>query len=155
MKVTLDSVDWHILRELQANGRITNVALANRVGISAPPCLRRVRALEQAGVIAGYRALINDRAVGFAVTAFAMVGLTSQNEADLITFETKVGEWEIVRECHMLSGDIDFMLKCVARDIASFQAFIIEDLTRMPQVDSVRTSLVIRALKDEPPVPLA
>lgn len=153
MTVTLDAIDWRILQELQANGRITNVALADRVGISAPPCLRRVRALEQAGVIAGYRALIDEKAIGFEVTAFVMVGLASQNESDLVGFEAKVDSWEVVRECHMLSGDIDFMLKCVAPDIASFHSFIVDELTRMPQVDSVRTSLVIRKLKDAPPVP--
>ncbi len=153
MKARLDAIDWKILRELQTDGRITNVALAGRVGISAPPCLRRVRALEEAGVIEGYRALIDEKAVGFSVTAFAMVGLSSQSEADLVAFEAKVRSWEVVRECHMLSGDIDFLLKCVAPDLSAFQAFIIDELTRTPQVESVRTSLVIRRLKNEPAVP--
>jgi DNA-binding Lrp family transcriptional regulator len=153
LKARLDAIDWKILRELQTDGRITNVALAGRVGISAPPCLRRVRALEEAGVIEGYRALIDEKAVGFSVTAFAMVGLSSQSEADLVAFEAKVRSWEVVRECHMLSGDIDFLLKCVAPDLSAFQAFIIDELTRTPQVESVRTSLVIRRLKNEPAVP--
>jgi DNA-binding Lrp family transcriptional regulator len=154
VKARLDAIDRKILRELQADGRITNVALAERVGISAPPCLRRVRALEEAGVIEGYRALIDEKAVGFAVTAFAMVGLASQSEAGMTGFEAKVRSWPIVRECHMLSGDIDYMLKCVAPDIGSFQAFIIDELTRDPHVASVRTSLVIRRLKNEPAVPI-
>jgi DNA-binding Lrp family transcriptional regulator len=153
LKARLDAIDWKILRELQTDGRITNVALAGRVGISAPPCLRRVRALEEAGVIEGYRALIDEKAVGFSVTAFAMVGLSSQSEADLVAFEAKVRSWEVVRECHMLSGDIDFLLKCVAADLSAFQAFVIDELTRTPQVESVRTSLVIRRLKNEPAVP--
>ena len=110
----LDQTDWRILRELQADGRITNVELARKVGISAPPCLRRVRALEEAGFIHGYAALLDDRALGFDVTAFAMVGLHSQAEADLIAFEERVRGSPIVRDCYMLSGEIDFMLKCVA-----------------------------------------
>ena len=155
MKADLDAIDWRILKELQADGRMTNVELARRVGISAPPCLRRVRALEEAGIIEGYRALIDEKALDFDVTAFAMVGLSSQSEAGLVAFETKVMGWSIVRECYMLSGDIDFILKCVAPDIRAFQAFVIEELTRAPEVDSVRTSLVIRRLKHEPAVPVA
>ena len=154
MKARLDAIDWKILRELQADGRITNVALAKRVGVSAPPCLRRVRALEEAGIIEGYRALIDPRALGFVVSAFAMVGLSSQSQADLVAFEKLVGSWDIVRECHMLSGDIDFILTCVAPDLETFQSFIIDDLTRSPQVRSVRTSLVVRRLKNEPAVPM-
>ena len=154
VKARLDAIDWKILRELQADGRITNVALAGRVGISAPPCLRRVRALEEAGIIEGYRAMVDGRALGLAVSAFALVGLSSQSEADLLTFEARVRSWEIVRECHMLSGDIDFILKCIAPDLVTFQAFVIEELTRAPQVESVRTSLVIRLLKNEPAVPV-
>ena len=150
----LDQTDWKILRELQADGRITNVALAERVGISAPPCLRRVRALEAAGIIGGYCALIDEKRVGFDVTAFAMVGLHSQAEADLVAFEERVRSWPIVRECYMLSGEIDFILKCVTPDLAAFQDFIINELTAAPNVDSVKTSLSIRRSKREPGVPI-
>ena len=90
MKSTLDVTDWRILKELQGHGRMTNIKLARRVGISAPPCLRRVRALEEAGVIEGYRCLINAKKVGFELTAFAMLGLSSQAEADLLAFEKRV-----------------------------------------------------------------
>ncbi len=152
--VRLDATDWRLLRELQADGRITNVELARRVGISAPPCLRRVRALEQAGIIRGYRALIDEKRVGFDVVAFAMVGLHSQAEADLVAFEDMVGGWPIVRECHMLSGEVDFILKCIAPDLAAFQHFIIHDLTAAPNVDSVKTALAIRRSKYEPGSPL-
>ena len=107
----LDATDWRILRELQADGRITNVDLARKVGISAPPCLRRVRALEEAGIIKGFTALLNDRALGFDVTAFAMIRLHSQAEADLIAFEERARSSAIVRDCYMLSGEIDFLLK--------------------------------------------
>ena len=94
-----------ILRELQADGRITNVELARKVGISAPPCLRRVRALEEAGLIRGYAALLDDRALGYDVTAFAMVGLHSQAEADLIAFEERVRGSPIVRDCYAFGRD--------------------------------------------------
>jgi len=150
----LDRTDWLILRELQDDGRITNVELARKAGISAPPCLRRVRALEEAGFIRGYAALLDDRALGFEVTAFAMVGLHSQAEADLIAFEEHVRSSKIVRGCYMLSGEIDFMLKCVAPDLHAFQDFIIHELTAAPNVASVKTSLVIRASKQEPGVPI-
>ncbi len=155
MTTDLDAIDWRILKELQDDGRMTNVELARRVGISAPPCLRRVRALEEAGVIEGYRALIDEKALDFDVTAFAMVGLASQSGVDLGAFEAKVREWPVVRECYMLSGDIDFILKCIAPDLRTFQSFIIDDLTRAPEVESVRTSLVIRRLKNEPAVPVS
>lgn len=153
MKPRLDQIDWKILDELQSDGRITNVELARRVGISAPPCLRRVRALEEAGIIRGYRTLLDEKSVGFDVMAFAFVSLASQAEADLIAFEDHVGGWPIVRECYMLSGEVDFLLKCVAKDLRSFQTFIIE-LTAAPNVKSVKTTLTIRQSKYEPAVPL-
>lgn len=154
MKDKLDAIDWHILRELQADGRMTNVELASRVGISAPPCLRRVRALEEAGIITGYRALLEAKKLGYSLTAFAMVGLNSQAETDLKAFEARVASWPIVRECTMLSGEIDYMLKCVAPDLQSFQDFIISQLTAAPNVASVKTALAIRTAKVEALVPL-
>ena len=120
MAVRLDPVDWRILKELQADGSMTNVALASRVGLSAPPCLRRVRALEQAGLIAGYTVLLDEAALGFELTAFAMVGLHNQAENELRAFENLVLGWPIVREAYMLSGESDYMLKCVARGPAGF-----------------------------------
>jgi DNA-binding Lrp family transcriptional regulator len=131
---------------------MTNVELARRVGISAPPCLRRVRALEEAGIILGYRALLDEKLLGFDITMFAMVTLSSQAEADLRAFEDTVRGWPVVRECWMLSGDVDFILKCVAPDLKSFQAFVIEQLTAAPNVDGVRTSLTLRQVKNEPVV---
>ena len=154
VKIRLDAIDWHILKELQADGRITNVELARRVGISAPPCLRRVRALEEAGLITGYRTLLDEKQLGYEVTAFAMVGLHSQTESDLNAFEDKVKSWPEVRESYMLSGEVDFLLKCVVPDLQSFQNFIIRELTATPNVDSVRTALTIRQTKNEPVVPV-
>lgn len=153
-RAKLDKIDLQILAELQADGRITNVELASRVGISAPPCLRRVRALEEAGLIRGYHADLEGRALGFEVTVFAMVGLHSQAEADLKAFEAEVATWPMVRECHMLNGEIDFILKCVAPDLSTFQSFLTEKLTPATNVASVRTSLTIRQSKHLPGVPL-
>ena len=153
-KPRLDDIDLRIIDELQRNGRMTNVDLARRVGISAPPCLRRVRALEQAGFIAGYHANVDPALLGFGVTVFAMVGLHSQAEADLQAFEARVESWPEVCECHMLNGDIDFILKCVAPDLASFQDFLTQKLTSAPNVANVKTSLTIRQSKKLPGVPV-
>ncbi|SMH35475.1 Lrp/AsnC family transcriptional regulator [Maritimibacter sp. HL-12] len=149
----LDAIDRMILAELQADGRMTNVELAKRVGISAPPCLRRVRTLEEAGYIRGYHAKVDARRLGFEVQVFAMVGLVSQAEADLVAFEERCRAWPLVRECHMLNGEVDFLLKCVAPDLSTFQNFLTEQLTAAENVASVKTSLVIRDAKDEPGVP--
>ncbi len=153
MPARLDDIDRNILRELQDNGRITNVELARRVGISAPPCLRRVRALEEAGFIKGYRALLDEKLLGYEVTVFAMVHLSSQAETDLAEFENFVRFQPLVRECWMLSGEIDFLLKCVAPDLKTFQAFV-EKLTSAPNVRNVKTSLVLRQSKDAAMVPM-
>lgn len=149
----LDAIDRKILAELQADGRMTNVELAKRVGISAPPCLRRVRTLEESGFIKGYHAQVDSRELGFEVQVFAMVGLVSQAESDLSAFEAKCRDWPLVRECHMLNGEVDFILKCVAPDLSTFQAFLTGQLTSAENVASVKTSLVIRGAKDEPGVP--
>src|SRR6056297_3116304 len=121
----LDPIDRQILAELQADGRMTNVELASRVGISAPPCLRRVRVLEEQGYIKGYHADV----------------------------EARCRAWSLVRECHMLNGEVDFILKCVAPDLSTFQSFLTEELTAAENVASVKTSLVIRDAKSEPGVP--
>ncbi|SLN28508.1 Leucine-responsive regulatory protein [Falsiruegeria litorea R37] len=149
----LDPIDRKILSELQADGRMTNVELAKRVGISAPPCLRRVRTLEEAGFIRGYHADVNARELGFEVQVFAMVGLDSQAESELVAFEERCRQWPLVRECHMLNGEVDFILKCVAPDLSSFQSFLTGELLSTPNVASVKTSLVIRGAKDDPGVP--
>ena len=143
----LDEIDRKILAELQADGRMTNVELAKRVGISAPPCLRRVRTLEDSGYIRGYHAEVNARELGFEVQVFAMVGLESQAESELSAFEDRCREWPLVRECHMLNGEVDFILKCVAPDLSSFQQFLTGELLTTPNVASVKTSLVIRGAK--------
>jgi len=147
VKPQLDHIDWKILQQLQANGRISNVDLSRAVGISAPPCLRRVRALEEAGIIEGYVAQFNEKAIGFELMAFAMVSLTAQSEMDLMAFEAQCQEWALVRSCYMLSGEVDFILQCVAPDLGAFQNFIIKELTATANVAGVKTSLVIRRSK--------
>ena len=149
----LDEIDLRILAEIQADGRITNVELAKRVGISPPPCLRRVRTLEEEGYIQGYRGLLDPRRLGFDVTVFASVHLSSQADADLRAFEEFVRAEPLVRECWMLSGEVDFILKCVAPDMATFQDFVTH-LTAAPHVRNVRTSLVLHNSKYEAAVPL-
>ncbi|MCX7308268.1 MAG: Lrp/AsnC family transcriptional regulator [Afipia sp.] len=153
MSKGLDEIDLKILAEIQADGRITNVELAKRVGISPPPCLRRVRTLEEDGYIQGYRGLLNPALMGFDVTVFASVHLSSQADADLKAFEDFVRKEPLVRECWMLSGDVDFILKCVAPDMATFQSFVAH-LTAVPHVRNVRTSLVLHNSKFEAAVPL-
>jgi DNA-binding Lrp family transcriptional regulator len=153
-RIQLDSVDRTILRNLQSEGRVTNVELANRAGLTAPPCLRRVRALEEAGVIRGYHADLNPEALGYGITVFAMVSLKSQAEADLRAFEEHIATLDPVRECHMLNGEIDFILKIVAHDLQEFQRFLTTSLTTAPNVAHVKTSLTIRTSKNVPGVPV-
>ena len=150
----LDSIDHQILHDLQLYGRMTNLELSTRAGISAPPCLRRVRALEAAGIIRGYHGDIDPDALGYGVTIFAYVGLTSQADSDLQAFEALVREWEMVRECYMLMGETDFQLKIVARDWDDFQQFLTTKLTPAPNVSHVKTALSIRLSKHLPGIPI-
>ena len=151
---TIDELDRSILGILQEEGRITNVELASRVGLTAPPCLRRMRALEESGVIKGYHAELDPGALGYGIMVFALVSLRSQAEADLRAFESHVAELPEVRECHMLNGEIDFILKIVAHDLQSFQNFLTSRLTPAPNVASVKTSLTIRTSKTSRGIPV-
>lgn len=153
-RVKLDRIDRRILRDLQDDGRITNVELARRAGVSAPPCLRRVRALEDTGYIRGYHADVDAELLGFGVLVFAQVGLTSQAESDLVAFETLVSGWPEVRECHMLAGETDFLLKIVARDWDSYNRFLTSQLTAAPNVSHVKSALAIRNSKQFFGVPI-
>ena len=150
----LDQIDRRLLSELQNEGRVTNVELANRVGLTAPPCLRRVRGLEESGVIKGYHAELDASKLGFAITVFALVSLKSQAEDSLRQFEDHMKDLPEVRECHMLNGEIDFILRVVSKDLQSFQEFLTSKLTPAPNVASVKTSLTIRTAKQLPGVPL-
>jgi len=152
--VELDATDWKILRELQHNGRITNVELAGRVGLSPPPCLRRVQALERAGLVSGYRAVLDARALGFDIAMFAFVGLARQSDAELRAFEALAAGWPLVREAYAISGEADFLLKCVGADLTSLQDFVIGELTAAANVENVKTTLILRVAKYEPGIPI-
>ncbi len=145
-RIKLDKVDRRILRDLQDNGRMTNVELAKRAQISAPPCLRRVRALEDAGIIKGYHADIDAERLGYEVLFFALVGLDSQAESVLTSFEEKLRDWPEVRECHMVRGAGDFLLKIVCRNTAHENEMTTK-LTSSPHVVTVQTIQVIRTDK--------
>lgn len=153
-KVKLDRIDRKILHDLQENGRMTNVELAERAGISAPPCLRRVRALEEAGVIKGYHADIDASTLGFGITVFAQVGLSNQSEVDLNKFEELIKSWPMVRECHLVSGEADYILKIVAEDWDSYQKFLTQNLTAAPNISHVKSALGVRVAKYKPGVPV-
>ena len=153
-KVKLDRIDRRILADLQDDGRMTNVELARRAGISAPPCLRRVRALEEAGYVRGYHADLDPASLGYNVTVFAHVGLNSQAEVDLLAFERLVQKRPEVRECHMLAGETDFLLKIVEKDWDSYQQFLTRHLTAAPNVAHVKSSMTIRSAKSQPGVPI-
>lgn len=152
-RVKLDGIDLRILKDLQADGRMTNVDLAKRAGISAPPCLRRVRALEEGGFIKGYHADLDSEALGYEVVFFALVGLNGQSEAVLSAFQSQIANWPEVRECHMARGADDFVLKLVARNTAH-ENELTEKLTSAPNVATVRTIQVIKTSKDKPGVPV-
>jgi DNA-binding Lrp family transcriptional regulator len=150
----LDELDRTILKTLQSEGRITNVELARRVGLTAPPCLRRMRGLEESGIIRGYHANLDAVQLGYTIMVFALVSLKSQAEQDLQAFEEHMAALPEVRECHMLNGEIDFILKIATHDLQAFQTFLTAKLTSAPNVASVKTSLTIRTSKDEVGVPV-
>lgn len=154
MNAKLDQIDLSILSDLQGSGRITNVELAKRAGISAPPCLRRVNALEDEGIIASYHAHLSPQALGFTVTIFAEVALTSKNDIDLRSFEEKIQEWPLVRECYMVTGGADFLLKIIAQDFDAYQTFLSTQLATFPLVSQTKTCMVVRTSKNKPGVPL-
>lgn len=149
----LDAVDRTIIAELQRDGRMTNVELARRADITAPPCLRRVRRLEEAGIIRGYHADTDPAQLGWEVMFFAIVGLESQKEAVLSGFETMVADWPEVRECHMIRGGGDFLLRLVARDTAH-QNQLTSRLTGTASVSRVQTLQTIRTSRNEAGVPI-
>lgn len=153
-RVKLDRIDKKIIGNLQDNGRMTNVDLASEAGISAPPCLRRVRALEENGLIIGYHAVVDKAALGYGVTVFAQVKLETHSDKDLVAFEEKVRAWDKVRECHMLAGEVDFILKIVAKDWDDYQKFLTNELTASKNVSSVKSALTIRESKFKAGVPI-
>ncbi len=152
--VKLDRIDLILLRELQKDGRVTNVDLAGMAGISAPPCLRRVRALEEAGFITGYHADVAASKLGYGMTVFIHVGLASHGETDIVHFTELVEGWPEVRESYMLTGDSDFLLKITTEDWDSFQTFLTSKLAAAPNVKHVKSFPAMRRTKYEPGVPI-
>lgn len=153
-KFKLDRIDRKILNDLQEKGRMTNVKLAERAGISAPPCLRRVRALEDAGVIKGYHADLDPVAMGYGISVWAQVGLSSQSEVDLKKFEDTVKSWPLVRECYLVSGEADYILKIVAADWDAYQKFLTQHLTAVANISHIKSALGVRVAKYKPGVPV-
>ena len=152
--VKLDRIDLRILRELQKDGRMTNVELAKHVGISAPPCLRRVRALEEAGYIKGYHADVDSAKLGYGITVFTLVSLTNHAESDLQNFAKMCEGWAQVRECYMMTGDSDFIIKIVAEDWEAFQNFLTHQLAGAPNVAHYKSAPAMQRTKYEPGVPI-
>jgi len=154
-KFKLDKIDRQILADLQEEGRMSNVDLAKRVGISAPPCLRRVKALEQAKVIRGYHADIDPAIVEYHLVVYANVGLEKHADDDLRAFTALVDTWPMVREAYMMAGDTDYMLKIVAKDWDHYQEFFSNILTKAPNVVHVKSNMTIRCVKNRPGIPIA
>jgi len=153
-RVKLDRIDRKILRDLQENGRMSNVDLAEHAGISAPPCLRRVRALEDAGVIRGYHADIDPSSLGYGIFVFAQVGLSTQAEGDLKKFEQVINGWNNVIECFLVSGEFDYVVKIYAKDWDDYQDFLTNHLSAVPNVSHIKTSLGVRIAKMKYGVPV-
>lgn len=143
-----DDFDRKILRELQADGRLPNIELAERIGLSPSPCLRRVRRLEETGVIRGYTALVDPAAWGWTMTAIATIRLVQQNEDDIVMFEQAVRGWDEVLECHLVTGSRDYMLKVAARDLGEYERFIKEKIARLKCVASIETSFIMSTIKE-------
>lgn len=150
----LDDIDRHILRELQRDGRLNNVALAERVGLSPSPCLRRVRLLEAAGIINRYVALLDPSKIGMGLTVFARVWLTGQDAATVDRFTRRILKLPEVVECHLMAGDCDFLLRIVAPDLDAYRRFQIDHLTRIEGVQSVKTEIPMQRVKMSSELPL-
>jgi DNA-binding Lrp family transcriptional regulator len=150
----LDLIDKKILKTLQENGRISNVELAKEVGISPPPCLRRVRILTERGYIKSYHAEVSAAKMGYGVYVFSMVTLKNQDQDSIKAFEAYIAKLPIVREAHLLTGDADFMLRVVAKDWDAYQEFLTKDLISAPNVASVKSFLSLRTGKNLPGIPI-
>jgi Lrp/AsnC family leucine-responsive transcriptional regulator len=154
MPKTLDPLDLKILRELQDNGAIPNVVLARKVALSPSPCLRRVQLLEEAGVIVNRVTLLNPTALGLGMNVFVQVALEKQTERTLRTFEKTVTTYPEVLECYLMSGDADYLLRVILPDMAAFERFIVDRLTRIPGVASVRSSFAMKQVKYTTKLPI-
>ena len=154
MKKNIDNIDLKILRILQDEGRISNLDLSKKIDMTPPPTLRRVRDLEDKGYIDGFRANINPEKLGFDLTAWIFISLKNQNEESLNSFEKLVWGWENIRECYMLNGEIDFILKCVSKNMSEFNNFLTKNITSNDNISSVKTAFMIKNTKKLGTVPI-
>ncbi len=150
----LDKIDKNILRTLQSDGRISNIKLSKQVGVSAPPCLRRVKALEEAGYIDSYHAHLNPVAMGYGVTIFAMVSLKSQAEEDIAAFEKHIASLSMVRECYLIAGDVDFILRIVAKSWDDYQNLFKSELSSATNVQQIKSLMTLKTAKNECGIPV-
>lgn len=155
MLAPYDKIDIAILQTLQAEGRLPNSDLADRVGLSATPCLRRVKALEQAGAITGYRACLDRKHVGLGLTVMVGVKVDGHRDANATAIQEAFDAMPEIISCHLISGESDFLLEVVIPDLASYEKFLLGKLLKLPMVKDVRSNFVIRTVKDEAPLPLA
>ncbi len=154
-KLVLDAYDWRIIGELQRDGRATNQALAERIGLSPSPCLRRVRRLEKADVISRYVALINPEPIGLTVTAFVRVRLGQQSDRHLAAFESRIAELPEVMECYLMTGESDYQLRILVPSLADFEDFLRHKLTRIEGVSQVTSSFALRPIVYRTALPMA
>ena len=153
-KIELDAIDRRIIAALQADGRMTVQQLAAQVGLSASPCARRVRLLEQAGVIKGYTAVIDQAQIGLPISAFASIKLARQHEEDLDSFASAVSRWPEVVDCYLMTGQRDYLMRIVVRDLEAYERFLKEKLTRLSNVASIETSFALGQVKRSDHLPL-
>ncbi len=151
---SIDTTDRRILEQLQENSRLTNVELADKINLSPSPCLRRIRNLESSGVIKGYMALVDQTAVDLPVSVFIQVSLERQVFSDLAQFEEIVRARPEVMECYLMTGDADYMLRVVTRDLEAYQQFLLEHLTQIPGVASIKSSFALKQVVYKTALPL-
>jgi len=150
----MDKIDFKILTELQADGRLSNQELSDRVGLSPSPCLRRVRALESSGVIGGYTAKVDQEKYGLPINAFISVRLKQPNDAAMRSFEKGIQLLDDVLECYLITGTQDYLLRVVSETLKSYERFIRRDLTRLPEIQSIETIFAFGQVKQRNVLPL-
>ena len=152
--MSLDRAELEILRTLQADGRISNVDLAERIGLSESPCFRRVRGLEGSGVIEGYRARVNPRSVGLQVTAFVLITLDKQDDKKQLAFLAQVEAEQHIVECHAMSGSHDYLLKVVARNMDHFSELSMQRILKFSGVRNIESNFSLLAVKEDAVLPV-
>ena len=151
---TLDAIDRRILESLQRNGKLANVDLAHEAGLSASPCLRRVKILEERGVIEGYRAVLDRSRVGLGVTVFVGINLERHTDEDATAFSDAIAELPEVVTCHIVSGETDFLLEVVAPDLRAYSELVLTKLLKLPGIKDVRSNISMKTVKSPAPLPL-